>query len=165
MPIDHNRPLPKRPRLKDRESYKGAKGYFITIGTYNRRRLFVNDAVVASAVQYLRDIAQKEQFDVAVYCFMPDHLHIVIIGRNEHSSCEKFVRDYKQITGFRFKKVFSQRLWGTSYYDRVLRIEDEVRDVGQYTLYNPVYAGLVENVLDYPYIGSFLYRLEDLIDV
>ena len=39
-----------------------------------------------------------------VYCFMPDHLHILAEGRDQGSDLKKFISVFKQRTSFNFKK-------------------------------------------------------------
>ena len=45
------------------------------------------------------------------------------------------------------------RAWQRSYYDHILRREEAIQDVEHYIWGNPVQAGMVENVLAYPYSG------------
>ena len=164
MPLDPSQPYPKRARLKDKVSYLGIRGYFITINAHRRRKFFTQKNVVASLVRYLQEASTQEAFEVVAYCFMPDHLHLVLTGMYESSDLERFIRQFKQFTGYRFKKQFGVRLWATSYYDNVLRKEENIKTVGRYVLKNPLRAGLVSNVLDYPFSGSFVYDLRELFE-
>jgi hypothetical protein len=59
--------------------------------------------------------------------------------------------------------AFHTSLWATSFHDYVLREEDDIKGVGRYTLRNPIEGGLVKNILDYPFCGSFIYDLRELI--
>lgn len=54
-------------------------------------------------------------------------------------------------------------LWATSFHDHVLRQEEDIKGVGRYTLRNPIEGGLVKNILDYPFCGSFIYDLGELV--
>jgi len=163
MPINTQKPYPKRPRLHDRSSYIGERLYFITITTNKRNQFFVHEHITKSMINYLYDISQKKLFDVLVYCFMPDHVHLLLRGTSHSSNLTKFISAYKQKTGFTFKKRFDANLWAKSFHDHVLRKEEKIQNIGKYILENPVRAGLVENMLDYPYSGSFTYDLEKFI--
>jgi hypothetical protein len=46
----------------------------------------------------------------------------------------------------------------------VLRDEDDTPSVVRYMLENPVRAGLVENALDYPWIGSSRFTITALME-
>jgi len=164
MPLDLNKPYPKRARLLDRSSYMGTRGYFITINTKGREKFFMHPNIVSSVVEYLRDAADKKCFDVIVYCFMPDHTHLVLVGRGDHSDLLTFVTYYKQVSGYYFKKKFGTSLWATSFHDRVLRKEEDIKSVGRYVLRNPVRAGIVSDAMDYLCSGSFVYDLHTLME-
>ncbi len=126
-------------------------------------KFFTQKNIVRSLVSYLQKTANEYAFDVVVYCFMPDHVHLVLNGRNEESNLLTFIKMFKQKTGFLFRQVHKKQLWSTSFYDRVLRKTENIRGVGRYTLANPVKADLVSDALEYPYSGSFVYSLKELI--
>ena len=44
----------------------------------------------------------------------------------------------------------SGRLWQRNYHDRALREEEDVRHLARYTVANPLRAGLVKRLGDYP---------------
>lgn len=98
-----------------------------------------------------------------VWCFMPDHLHLLAGGASERADCRRFVKDFKQRAAFAFKWRTRQRLWQPSFHDRVLRDDEATEEVARYILANPVRAGLVTDPLSYPFSGSDVYRLEDLL--
>ena len=85
---------------------------------------------------------------------MPDHVHLLLEGAQE-SDLPRFIQDFKQRTAFEYRRTLGQFLWQKSYYDHILRKEEDVRDVARYIIGNPVRAGLVATAKDYPYIGSF----------
>jgi hypothetical protein len=45
-------------------------------------------------------------------------------------------------------------LWQKSYHDHILRKEEAVADVVRYILENPVRAGLVDSIGEYPHAWS-----------
>jgi hypothetical protein len=63
-----------------------------------------------------------------------------------------------------YKKEFGRRLWQPFGYEHVLRDDEDVITVARYILANPVRAGLVATVMDYPFLGSQVYELKDLIE-
>jgi putative transposase len=83
---------------------------------------------------------------------MPDHLHILTSG-DERISLIKFVKLFKQITGYNFKKATRRRLWQKSFYDHVVRKEENLNSIAEYIFNNPVRKGIVKDYDDYPFLG------------
>jgi REP element-mobilizing transposase RayT len=50
-------------------------------------------------VQILR-AGDDERFAVIAYCFMPDHLHLLVDARSDSSDCLRFIKRAKQFSGF-----------------------------------------------------------------
>jgi putative transposase len=63
---------------------------------------------------------------------------------------------FKQRTSHGFWVRNKKELWQVSFYDHILRDEDAPADVAWYICLNPVRAGLVKKVEDYPYSGPFV---------
>jgi hypothetical protein len=78
---------------------------------------------------------------------MPDHVHLLVVGSHD-ASLVRFVQHFKQATVHRHPG-----LWQRSYYDHILRQEEDFEDVARYIWANPVRAGMVENVLAHPHSG------------
>jgi putative transposase len=93
---------------------------------------------------------------------MPDHLHLLVQGLVDEVSVRRFVHQAKQRSGYEFSRRFGQKLWQPSWYDHVLREDDEMPSVVRYVLQNPVRAGLVERYEDYPFCGSLTYSAEEV---
>jgi putative transposase len=102
---------------------------------------------------------------ILAYCFMPDHLHLLVEGTSGNSSLLEFVRTAKQRSGFAFARTSRIRLWQRYGFERVLRSDEEALSVAAYVVANPVRAGLIDDVRLYPFAGSDVYAMEDLIEV
>jgi REP element-mobilizing transposase RayT len=98
--------------------------------------------------------ARDEHFAVFVHCFMPDHLHLLVEAGSEASDCLRFIRRAKQFSGYVFSQTHGCRLWQRYGYEHVLRDDEKTFVVARYILENPVRAGLVTRVEDYPFVGS-----------
>ena len=155
MGLNINQSFPKRPRLKDFD-YTGTYAYFITIRTKDRRPYFKNPEVVNGLVNLLLEVAKSERFSLLAYCFMPNHLHLLVIGQDDRSNAKKFVSLFKQKGGYWFKKNHNENLWHVSYYDHILRKEENIEGVASYILENPVRKGFVSDYREYPFSRSFL---------
>ena len=155
---DHRKPS----RLKD-FPYQGHYRYFITIRSRDFKHLFIHADTVVKAVEILKDVAGQTGFSIWAYCFMPDHLHLLIEGRTSTANMRIFVALFKQKTGYWFKGTYGEKLWEPNYYERVLRHGEPTAATVRYIFGNPVRKGLVEHYGSYPYSGSF--ELEDIEDL
>jgi REP element-mobilizing transposase RayT len=95
---------------------------------------------------------------------MPDHLHCVVEAEAADSDFCRFVASAKQRSGFTFMRSHGGRLWQRGYFERVLRDEETTHAYVRYVLENPIRAGLVRDVREYPFIGSGVWPLEALLD-
>jgi len=84
---------------------------------------------------------------------MPDHLHLLAEGSGD-SDLAKFIKLFKQRSSYEYRQAKGQPLWQKSYYDHVIRNEDDERESFLYIQQNPLQAGLVENIEEYPFLGG-----------
>jgi len=101
----------------------------------------------------MKNTFAEDGINIYAYCFMPDHLHI-LLGSDERTDIVKCIRKFKQLTGYRVKSQFGFTLWQKSFYDHILRKEENIREVARYILENPVRKGLVDDFRNYPFLGS-----------
>jgi len=94
---------------------------------------------------------------------MPDHVHLLLEGVSEAANLAEAIRAWKQRTGYDWTRRHGTPLWQEGFHDRVLRAEDDTAAVVRYVLENPVRAGLVAAVTDYPWIGSSRFTVEQLL--
>jgi REP-associated tyrosine transposase len=100
---------------------------------------------------------------VIAYCFMPDHLHLLVEGTDPASTLTEFVRVFKQRSSFHWKRAYGSELWQRSYFERVLRNHESSIDAARYVLANPLRAGMVDSVEDYPFLGSLTMSVRELL--
>ena len=111
-----------------------------------------------------RNVVAKESFANLAYCFMPDHVHLLVEGLKEASDLRRLVKLMKQGSGAAYAMRTGERLWQEGFYDRVLREEEDAKEVARYILNNPVRAGLVTTPREYPYLGSDVWSLDELLE-
>jgi REP-associated tyrosine transposase len=153
-----------RPRRIDGFSYRGPNRYFLTCCTRTRIRAFVHADVVSETTEEIRRTCRDELFELLAYCFMPDHLHLLVAGSSDSSDLRRFVKISKQRSGALYALKHGGPLWQEGYHDRVLRAEDDTKVIARYILANPVRAGLVDNPSDYAFSGSDRWTIEELLE-
>lgn len=151
----------KRIRLKGFD-YKGAFRYFNTICTYNKQSVFRSGSLVEWLIDILQEKSNPFEVKVWAYCFMPDHVHLLIEGKNVNSDMKKFISSYKQSTGFWYKKRTGLPPWQINYYEHIVRRKENTDDVARYIFNNPVRRGLVEDFKKYDFLGSFEFDVDQL---
>jgi len=156
--------MPEYPRHLPIFDYVGPYSYFLTFCTFERTRLFGTTESVAIVHEHILRVCSDHGFQIDAYCYMPDHLHLVITATCSDADLKQFVARAKQFTGFYFKKATQQRLWQRYGYERVLRNEEEKIAFIRYVIQNPIRAELVESPLDYPFWGSSICSRDELLD-
>ena len=145
-------------------SYVGLHRYSLTFCTDGRRRVFTDAAAVELVVQQLVRAARERKFSVIAYCFMPDHLHLLIEGSSDDSDGRRFIKAFKQYSGYSYSQKRREALWQRYGFEHVLHDDETTVEVVKYILANPVRAGLAATVEEYPFVGSLVYQLKDLIN-
>jgi len=70
----------------------------------------------------------------------------------------------KQLSGFHYTKAFREPLWQRYGFERTLRGDEGTLSVARYILENPVRAGIVRRVQDYPFSGSSVYTIDEILE-
>ena len=124
-----------------------------------------------SVILSLTSVAAKARFEILLYCLMPDHLHLLVLGTADDANVLRLVQRFKQQTGHQFKQRYGQALWQQSFFDHVVRLEEDILPIARYIVGNPVAARLVKEPQDWAYLGGTLWdaaeatSLHSLFDV
>ena len=159
---DNKLPKRKPARLKEYD-YTANGAYFITICTQNRKELLcsivgtgVLDRPKIELSQY--GVIAEEQIkkmndfydciSVEKYVIMPNHIHLLIslnsangrsrppvptVINNANSEISKFVGTFKRFTN----KEYGKNIWQRSFYDHIIRGEEDFREIWEYIDGNP----------------------------
>jgi REP element-mobilizing transposase RayT len=102
--------------------------------------------------------------NIPVYCYMPDHQHLIVSGIDSEADTLSLIRRYKQKTGYWLSQQQINCRWQKGFFDHIIRKDEGLIDVAKYILDNPVRKGLVEHWQDYPFKGAIGCQLEDIIE-
>ena len=133
--------------------------YFITVCTQARRAILHSDDVV----QILRDewhtAQERHGWVVGRYVIMPDHVHFFCAEHAPAKSLAAFVGAWKEWTSKRMVRELNltMPIWQPEFFDHVLRSDESFAEKWEYVRQNPVRAGLVEQVADWPHQGFVHY--------
>lgn len=93
------------------ELYQGYVTAAFTICLRDRTPLFVDGAIVNEFKKALLTEATKLNCEVLIYLFMPDHLHLILQGKNEYSNLLDVIKLFKQKTGYWLTKNHPTIRW------------------------------------------------------
>ncbi|MCA9506901.1 MAG: transposase [Myxococcales bacterium] len=135
-----------------RQCYIGMVAVSFTACEVNQKPVFESSAITNFSISALRWAIEKNNCLALIYCFMPDHLHVILQGKNEHADTYKAFIQFKQKTGFFLRH--SPYKWQKDFYDHVIRCQKQLDILLRYIAENPIRKGLVTHWNDYPFTGS-----------
>ena len=146
-----------------KEFYKGQLSVVFTLCLKGEPPLAVCPEIAHNFIEILTSVAIKQDCIVPVYCFMPDHQHIILTGKSINSDLLKVIIEYKQRTGFWMSANKPSLRWQKNFYDHVIKRDENFVVHVRYILDNPVRKGLVTFWQEYPFKGSLGCSLKDIL--
>ena len=83
---------------------------------------------------------------------MPDHFHgLLLVG--DSAPLSQVMRSFKGRVAVEVNRLFARAgpLWQTAFHDHAMRREEDLEEMARYIVANPVRAGLVKKIGDYPF--------------
>ena len=130
--------------------------YFITTCTHERRRILACAEVTAILQDEFVIAKTRHGWHIGRYVVMPDHVHFFCRpARTSWKPLAGFMRQWKQWTSKRIAKRIEcdQPIWQKEFFDHLLRSDESYAAKWSYVSNNPVRAGLVALVEEWPYQG------------
>ena len=134
---------------RGRHSESG-RPYLITAVVHNRQPLFKDFHLGRLLVAEFRKTHELGMVDSLAWVVMPDHFHWLFelqgttlsqaVGRTKSRSTLTINR----------ARGSKERFWQLGYHDRAVRSDEDLRKIARYIIANPLRAGLVEHIGDYP---------------
>jgi REP element-mobilizing transposase RayT len=167
----NNHPPHSKDLRKGRVSLDG-QAYLVTSVTLNRLPIFADYRLGRVLVNVMREYAEKGDVESHAFIVMPDHFHWLFTLSGE-CTLSKLIGQVKGATTYRVGQIIApegaptecincrsgfsrdgsgrdNRIWQKGFHDRALRRDEDVRTVARYTVMNPVRAGIVSRIWDYP---------------
>ena len=143
--------MPRKPRI-DLAGYH----HIINCGV-NRSDIFMDESDYETFLKIVCKACRTYKVVLHDYCLMTNHFHLLV--ETERENLSSFM---KQINGnyaiyANKKQKRSGHFWQGRYYSRYITSDEYFYTLVRYMEQNPIDAGLVENVTDYPYtLGSVI---------
>ena len=126
--------------------------YLVTTVTRERQPFFRNFAAGCAVARCFEDMRILGDADMLAWVLMPNHVHwLICLG--EADTLGAVVNRLKSASARSANRVLhrSGPLWARAFHDHALRAEEDLRRSARYVIANPVRAGLVERIGDYPF--------------
>ncbi|MEF8715866.1 MAG: transposase [Accumulibacter sp.] len=120
--------------------------YLLTLVTAGRERVFQDFRAARRVVRAFAEQAVRDYGTTLAFVVMPDHVHWLLELGSE-GGVSAAVRVYRA----KVSLALGRRIWQKGFYDRALRREEDLVAVARYVVGNPVRAGIVARVGDYPH--------------
>lgn len=127
------------------------RAYLLTTIVRDRHRLFSEPQAAALVARSI--IAPGAFLDAKplAWVLMPDHWHgLIELGQADLS---RVLQRFKASTARALLDtgLAGAPVWAKGFHDHALRADEELRHAARYIIMNPVRAGLVHRIGDYPY--------------
>ena len=145
------------------QAYRGRKAVAFTACVEQRAPILADAELVSAFVPLLENAATDAKCIIPVYTFMPDHLHVLLLGTGDDSDAKAAMDRFKSRSGWWLYRHRPPAKWQTGYWDHVVRYFEGWEAQARYIAANPCRAGLAENVFDWPFTGSIGCDLAEVI--
>jgi putative transposase len=129
--------------------------YHITACTINRQAFFHNFQYARLLINEMTILVAKQEISSIIWVIMPDHLHW-LFQLTSDKNLSKVIqilkgRSSRAINRYEKSAGFS---WQRGFHDHAIRTEENLLAVSRYIVANPLRAGLVDYVGNYPFWDS-----------
>ncbi|NUU37293.1 transposase [Pseudomonas sp. C2B4] len=124
--------------------------YLLTTNTFARAPVFSDFALGRLVVAQFRAAQDLGRVHSLAWVVMPDHFHWLIdLQQGSLSELMQRTKSFstKAVSRFTGRQT---RLWQQGFHDRALRRDEDLVKVARYIVANPLRAGLVDKLGDYP---------------
>ncbi|WP_448695659.1 REP-associated tyrosine transposase [Pseudomonas moraviensis] len=137
-------------RLRRGRCSEPGRAYLITVVVYQRRPLFTDWRIGRLLVAELKRAQDQQWVKSIAWVVMPDHFHWLV--QLENASLERLMQTVKSRSTLTINRALNRTgaFWQTGYHDRAIRDNEDLRPYARYIIANPLRAGLVKKVADYP---------------
>jgi len=144
----------RKPHRLPPSSYVGQIAISFTACVEYRRRVFHNPSDIEPFIKMMQDQFARFECLAPIYCFMPDHLHVITMGMTHRAGGKRAMDAFKYFSGNYLYSKGNPFCWQDDFHDRIIRRSEEWRNKVFYIFQNPVLARLVEDPWTYPLTGT-----------
>jgi putative transposase len=150
--------MPRRERL----FYPGVATHITTRGV-DDQPIFRSDLDRHDLLAVLRKATELVEWQVVCWCLMTTHYHLLVVVPEDARLVSAAMHRINSTYARRFNAWHGRRghLFGARFTDTLVDTDDYLRNAIAYVLENPVRAGLVRRVEDWPWSGLGMLEPRD----
>ncbi|WP_447753059.1 REP-associated tyrosine transposase [Pseudomonas nicosulfuronedens] len=125
--------------------------YLVTTVANQREQIFNEWSSAQAAAREIHSFPQHAPAEIHAWVLMPDHLHcLIVLDEMNLDSC---MQQLKSRTAIALNRSTgrSGKVWQSGYHDHALRRDEDLKAAARYLVANPIRAGLVRSVREYPF--------------
>lgn len=148
-PTSRRLKTPPKPHSKDLRKGRFSQPnqvYLLTTVTQNREPIFIDFTAARILINTLKTEQALNRSNTLAFVIMPDHLHW-LMQLTSQTTLAQIMQSIKT----RSAKQIGKPIWQPGFHDHALRKEEDLKATARYIIANPLRAGLVENIGDYPH--------------
>lgn len=149
-PIHLIRPPPQGSALRKGRVSETGRVYLLTTVVEGRRPVFADWRIGRMLVAELRAAHESGQANSFAWVVMPDHLHWLL--SLQEGTLGMLMQRVKSRSSIAINAALhrADRFWQKGYHDHAMRVEEDLPAMARYVVANPLRAGLVGSLRDYP---------------
>ncbi|MBF0384572.1 MAG: transposase [Candidatus Omnitrophica bacterium] len=130
-----------------------------------RQNVFLSERDKQFYLDTLKTQAKINGLVIWAYCLMENHVHLVVVPRDENSLSKTMGETHKRYTRMiNFREKWRGYLWEGRFKSFVMD-DHYLRTVVRYVENNPVRAGMVEKAQDYPWSSAKAHAMNKTDDI
>lgn len=139
--------------------------YHVTIRSNDQNIIFLCDEDYQLFMNVLIEYQLKCEFKLYAYCFMNNHVHLLIHECDEHYKISKIMQLINLAFVKRYNKKYKRQghLFQGRFNSKAVEDEDYFRTVIRYIHQNPVRANAVKNIVHYKWSSVHEYAFRGKI--
>lgn len=133
-------------------NYSESGVYHILFRGVNQQNIFEEKQDYIKLLETIENVKKDMHFELYAYCFMSNHAHLVIKeAKNKDISLimKRILTKYARWYNIKYKR--SGALIANRYKSVPVEVDEYFLHLIRYVHQNPLKAGIVENIKDYPY--------------
>ncbi|PTQ69432.1 transposase [Pseudomonas sp. GV071] len=130
---------------------------------HNRQLVFAEAADYQRYIVDLRELKEAFGIKVYAYCLMSNHVHLLLAPGDSIAGLGQFMKTLAaRATRYRNKlEGRTGTLWESRYKSSIVQSDSYLLACCRYIELNPVRAGMVEDVADYPWSSYAVHALQN----
>ncbi|MCK8687113.1 REP-associated tyrosine transposase [Pseudomonas umsongensis] len=142
--------VPHANRLRAGRYSQSGQIYLLTAVTRNREPLFTDCRTGRFLVRQFQQAHTDDLADSPAWVVMPDHFHWLVELKNSTLPALMLAIKSHSARAINAHLGRTGSLWQKGFHDRAIRYDEDLLAAARYIIANPIRAGLVSRVHDYP---------------